>query len=293
VIFLVSVAPSSLLAEENEVAKKWNDFFVGNWSRATTVTLDEETTKSKSDWNCKSVGGAITAEGGTGEGGKYIVMMAWDGFHDCLHEFGKNTEGDSWQIHFDPSDAQVLKGEATASLGDGRKGEGTCVIKRTGPNSYTAVFEAKLDDGSKFVVKDVNERKQRPPQNSQHLEAMAYFIGSWKAESENGATTTWTFKWGRNKNFIENAIVAKNPEGKIKWTDDGMLCWDKNAHLIINRLISGAGEPENFYWRQENPEAWVTWRTGAKNEMPVVLIDKNTWRIGTGTDRQEFKRVQN
>ena len=35
----------------------------------------------------------------------------------------------------------------------------------------------------------------------------------------------------------------------------------------------------------------VTWRTGTKNAIPVVMINAASWRIGTGKDRQEFKKV--
>ena len=143
-----------------------------------------------------------------------------------------------------------------------------------------------------MAVTDDNKRKKapEPPKNSEHLNRMKYFIGSWKAKAEDGGTTTWTFTWGRNKNFIENEIVEKDSAGKLKLANKGMLSWDNNAKRIINRCLDEAGNPQNFYWRQENDEAWTTWRIGAKNEWPVVIIDENTWRMGNEKQRQVFTR---
>jgi hypothetical protein len=284
---------SILAAEESKAAKKWTDFFIGEWNRTTSVTLDGDTNESKTEWTCKSIGGGIVADGPDSGGGSYVAMMAWDGFDDCLHEFGSSTSGDSWQIHFKLGDGKILKGEATAELKDGRTGSGICQITRTGPNSYDAVFELELNDGSAFRVKDQNKRKRQPSQvkNSERLESMGYFIGTWKAETQDGGVVTWRFSWGRNKSYIKNEIVEKDREGKIKFTHDGRIAWDKNARLVINRCLDGAGNPQNFFWRQENDEGWVTWPVGSQNEWPVVVINDDSWRMGTGDERLVYERV--
>ena len=247
-LVLSLLCQSMLVAEEPDAAKKWTDFFVGSWSRSTSSTLDGETSEAKTEWVCRSIGGGIVADGPDSEGGSYVSMMAWNGFDNCLHEFGRSTSGDNWRIQFEPVDAKTLKGEANGELEDGRTGAGICQITRTGPDSYDAVFEIKLNDGSTFRVKDQNTRKQQPRQikNSERLEPMGYFIGTWKAEAPNGGVVTWTFSWGRNNSYIENEVVEKDSEGKVKLVHDGRLVWDKDARLIINRCINGAGKPPEF-----------------------------------------------
>ena len=133
---------------------------LGAWSRESVVILDEQTNSEATEWTCEKLGSAIIAKGPTSDGGASADMMAWDGFHECLYEFGKLSSGDSWNIQFNVISADKLHGVATGALEDGRRGNGVCVIRKKGDDAYEAVFELILDDGSVFRQKDINMRKK-------------------------------------------------------------------------------------------------------------------------------------
>lgn len=159
-LLLVS-SHSLVVAEESTEANEWLQFFVGDWKRASTILLDNQETKNVSDWSCKPAAGGATnvSTGKTPEGDEWVDMFGWDGYHESIHEFGKMSAGDTWIIDFKIVDSRNLRGEAVGALPDGRKGKGSCAIERTGKDSYNAVFELTLNDGSKFKVTDKNTRK--------------------------------------------------------------------------------------------------------------------------------------
>lgn len=141
---------------EPAASKAWREFWVGDWHRVTEWTIDGVTTKSEYDWTCNASGDSNISFGTTGDG--YSAVYAWMPDRAALVETGHSNVAD-WEIVFDPEEEETLHATSTGRMRDGRRGVGKNIIKRTGPDSYTAEATIKLGDGSTVRVIDRNTRK--------------------------------------------------------------------------------------------------------------------------------------
>lgn len=137
-------------------SRDWRKFWLGDWHRVTEWTVNGKTTKSEYDYRCVAAGDANV--GFNTDGAGYAIVYSWQPDRAALVETGHSSEAD-WEIVFKPDATDIMRAISTGRMRDGRRGVGTNVVKRTGPDSYTAEATIKLDDGSTAHVIDGNTRK--------------------------------------------------------------------------------------------------------------------------------------
>ena len=90
-----------------------------------------------------------------------------------------------------------------------------------------------------------------------------YFIGKWKTARDDGGSAEWVFKWGHDKNSVENKIVSKDGEGKVVLSNTGVLIWDEGNRRFVNVCVNLTGNRIDFLWDKISDNTWETWIRGA------------------------------
>lgn len=151
-------------AQAQDLAKKWNRYFEGNWERESTITTtqdgEETVLKNESEWSCEVVAGGLASfvEGKIKDGATFSDYMRWDGYAEMITECGNDSDGISWTIEFRNVDAQKLEGTITAKGPEG-KSAGTIVIKRTSAYEYRTDWSMKTYGGGEVSGVELNKRK--------------------------------------------------------------------------------------------------------------------------------------
>ena len=120
----------------------------------------------------------------------------------------------------------------------------TEVFPADGGPSTAATFSAVLvkKDGE-WYFEDVRESVARPPSNVEHFADLEWLIGDWKAEEDKAESSTASYSWAENQNFMVCAFTTTLKGipvvGGTQW-----IAWD----AIDKKVASWTSTPGRL-WR--------------------------------------------
>jgi uncharacterized protein (TIGR02246 family) len=158
---------------------------------------------------------------------------------------------------------------------------------------YSAVLVKK--DGEWFV-QSIYDAVVHPPSNHEHLEGLEWLIGEWTGEAEKGESSTASYDWAENQNFIVSSfaitIDGVPVSGGTQW-----IGWDPVAKRARSWSFYSGGGFGEAVWTKDG-DKWVIKTTAqtrdgkkasATNIVTKTDDDHMTWQVTTLTVDGESK----
>lgn len=163
----------------------------------------------------------------------------------------------------------------------------TEVAPADGGPATAARFSAVLvKRNNVWYFESVHDAVLHPPSNAEHFDDLEWLIGNWVGEEAKGESSTSSYAWAENRNFIVssyNTTVNGVPVvGGTQW-----IAWDAIDKRVRSwSFYSGGGFGEAVWSRDGNKWSMMTTaRTAdgkkitATNVMTKVDADHATWQM--------------
>lgn len=288
-------------------------YFVGEWQAKSQIPANVPPSNELGDIAGKTVVLTTSVEWAPGKCAQIVhvdyhmqnvvrirgtAIRSWDqkpdGSGEICERFFTTHKG-TWKGTWKKVDEQTWEHKYTGVDLDGKKCKGTRVYKLENKNKYILREKDRFEDGEPIpdIQWEFERQKKAPtPSDEASIKELEFLIGEWKAESEGGGKTLWTFEWNPNKNVIENVVTGVDANGDIKFENRGMMGWDPRSRRIVNRCFARDGEATDFFWEKQTDGVWKSWHGGGKGSGTVTVIDGNTWRITGAKTTLVFKKVE-
>jgi uncharacterized protein (TIGR02246 family) len=148
---------------------------------------------------------------------------------------------------------------------------------------FSAVLVKK--DGE-WYVQSVRDAEARPPSQAEHLEDVAWLIGEWTGEADKGESSTASYDWDENENFIVSSFAitldGAPVVGGTQW-----IGWDAVEKRIRSWSFYSRGGFGEAVWAKEGNQ-WTlqtTARTADGKKVSATNIltktddDHLTWQM--------------
>ena len=148
---------------------------------------------------------------------------------------------------------------------------------------FSAVLVRK--DGV-WYFESVRESIAHPPSNARHFEDLEWLIGDWAGEEAKGESSTASYNWAENQNFIVSTFATTlngiPVVGGTQW-----IAWDAVDRRVRSWSFYSGGGFGEATWTKDG-ERWitrVTARTAAGKKLSATNIltrvdnDHATWQM--------------
>ncbi|HEY7154635.1 MAG TPA: SgcJ/EcaC family oxidoreductase [Gemmataceae bacterium] len=148
---------------------------------------------------------------------------------------------------------------------------------------FSAVLVKK--DGE-WYLQSVRDAVVHPPSNAEHLEGIEWLIGEWTGEAEKGESSTASYDWAENQNFIVSSF-ATTVDGVPVVGGTQWIGWDAIDKQIRSWSFYSRGGFGEAAWTKDG-DKWAlktTARTAAgKKASATNLVTKTdddhmTWQM--------------
>jgi hypothetical protein len=302
-LFALAVASAlAVAAEPTRIPKEALDemeYRVGTWE--STLFIDGE----KRGTNIREVtewapGGQYSlriyqtgVENGVTRHG--VCTAGWDPRNKQLVEHWHVSDGVyvSYRYHIDKV-KNAWVGTFRYADTEGKTIEGKSVVEKKSRDEW-AWKGTWVENGKERTRSCISRRVKaaQTPQvsNYDRLKGLEFLIGDWEAKNGDGGMTRWKFNWTPEKNGVQNVISGKSPDGKLQFSNMGVLSWDPDYRRITNWCVTNEGTQVKFLWAKRDDGKWETWLPGSQLRWIVTIPDQNTLRMEGSDGAQVFKRV--
>ena len=155
-----------------------------------------------------------------------------------------------------------------------------------GPPTVGAFSAVLVKKDGEWYFESVRETIAQPPSNADHFEDLAWLIGDWKGEEDKGESSTASYSWAENQNFIVSTFATTLKGipvvGGTQW-----IAWDAVEKRIRSWSFYSGGGFGEAAWTREG-DKWllhVKARTAggkkitATNVVTRVDDDHAVWQI--------------
>jgi uncharacterized protein (TIGR02246 family) len=137
-----------------------------------------------------------------------------------------------------------------------------------GPPSTARYSVVYVKHDGEWYLESVREAYAVPPTNAEHLEDLAFLVGSWEEDSEKGGATTASYSWGGQGNFLVNTFDLAMQDipvaSGIQW-----IGWDQAEKKIRAWAFFSNGGFAEAVWNKDSDNKFkiavhATMRDGKK-----------------------------
>lgn len=163
----------------------------------------------------------------------------------------------------------------------------TEVAPADGGPPTVAAFSAVLRkiDGE-WYFESVRESVAHPPSNAKHFADLEWLLGDWKGEETKGESSTASYSWAENQNFIvcrfTTTLKGVPVAGGTQW-----IAWDAIDKKVRSWSFYSGGGFGEAVWTRDGDKLVIktTARTAAGKKVSVTNIltrvddDNATWQV--------------
>ena len=137
-----------------------------------------------------------------------------------------------------------------------------------GPPSTARYSVVYVKNDGEWYLESVREAIAVPPTNAEHLEDLAFLVGDWEQDTDNGSGSTMSYSWANQGNFLVNSFELNLQDipvaGGIQW-----IGWDQAEKKVRAWSFLFNGGFAEAVWNKDGEDKYkivlhATMRDGKK-----------------------------
>jgi uncharacterized protein (TIGR02246 family) len=155
-----------------------------------------------------------------------------------------------------------------------------------GPGTAARFSAVLVKKDGEWYLQSVHDALVHAPSNAEHLEDIEWLIGEWTGEAEKGESSTASYEWAENQNFIVSSF-ATTLDGVAVVGGTQWIGWDAVEKRIRSWSFYSPGGFGEAVWTKDGNQ-WsltTTAKTAASKKVSATNIvtktddDHMTWQM--------------